>query len=191
MAERGYTMTQVATASGCTRQNIRELMEGRVPGPTVADRLAQVLDDPQLLQMVLAARRIRCVVCNRTVIAQTFRRRYCSATCNNVARTLGRRAPTETEQALLWERNGLAVAVEAMCRSCEPEGICRTQECPLRAVSPLPYSEHTTLTIPPRSTGWSVQRKRDNGKRMTELWARDRERRTAAITAGIRRKRAA
>lgn len=30
-------------------------------------------------------------------------------------------------------------AVDAMCRSCEPEGICRTVECPLRAVSPLPF----------------------------------------------------
>jgi hypothetical protein len=29
------------------------------------------------------------------------------------------------------------LAIEDMCRSCEPEGLCRTPECPLRAVSPL------------------------------------------------------
>lgn len=30
-------------------------------------------------------------------------------------------------------------AVEAFCHGCEPEGLCRDNECPLRAVSPLPF----------------------------------------------------
>jgi hypothetical protein len=31
------------------------------------------------------------------------------------------------------------MSVERMCRECEPEGICRNSDCPLRSVSPLPY----------------------------------------------------
>lgn len=31
------------------------------------------------------------------------------------------------------------MTVEAMCNACEPEGLCRTAECPLRPVSPLRY----------------------------------------------------
>src|SRR4051812_12504934 len=34
-------------------------------------------------------------------------------------------------------RAGVA-GIEAMCRACEPEGLCRTPECPLRSFSPLP-----------------------------------------------------
>lgn len=33
-----------------------------------------------------------------------------------------------------------AEAVDAMCRSCEPEGLCQQPECPLRAFSPLPLA---------------------------------------------------
>jgi ribosomal protein S27AE len=32
----------------------------------------------------------------------------------------------------------VVAGIEAMCRACEPEGLCRTPECPLRAFSPLP-----------------------------------------------------
>lgn len=32
-------------------------------------------------------------------------------------------------------------AIDAMCRDCEPEGLCRTPECPLRGFSPLPLSK--------------------------------------------------
>lgn len=32
-------------------------------------------------------------------------------------------------------------AIDAMCRDCEPEGLCQTAECPLRAFSPLPLSK--------------------------------------------------
>ena len=38
---------------------------------------------------------------------------------------------------------GMASAVDAMCRACEPEGICRTLECPLRPYSPLVASTST------------------------------------------------
>jgi hypothetical protein len=186
------TYTQVAAGAGCTRQNIREIAEGRVPGPEVADRLGQLLDDPQLLQMATAARRISCAICGRVVFAGTFRRVYCSDDCGHIARALGRKALTERESALIRSRSGLLAAIDAMCLSCEPEGICRTAECPLRAVSPLPLSNGKVGTVPPRLTGWEdPRRKVRTAEHMRQVWATSRAERTEAIVAGIRRKRAA
>ncbi|MEW6223231.1 MAG: helix-turn-helix transcriptional regulator [Chloroflexota bacterium] len=34
--------------------------------------------------------------------------------------------------------DGLQGSIDEMCRSCEPEGLCQTPDCPLRAFSPLP-----------------------------------------------------
>lgn len=39
----------------------------------------------------------------------------------------------------------VVAGVEAMCRACEPEGLCRTAECPLRAFSPLPTASERTV----------------------------------------------
>jgi DNA-binding XRE family transcriptional regulator len=41
-------------------------------------------------------------------------------------------------------------AVTAMCASCEPDGLCRTPECPLRAVSPLSLISSDVGTEPAR-----------------------------------------
>jgi len=44
--------------------------------------------------------------------------------------------------------DGYAEAVDAMCRSCEPEGLCRDDVCPLRAFSPLPLAGSYTANRP-------------------------------------------
>lgn len=42
------------------------------------------------------------------------------------------------QDKLVAQLDGVRAAVDAMCRGCEPAGICRSVECPLRPVSPLP-----------------------------------------------------
>lgn len=42
------------------------------------------------------------------------------------------------QDKLTGQLDGIRAAVDAMCRACEPAGTCRTVECPLRLVSPLP-----------------------------------------------------
>lgn len=42
---------------------------------------------------------------------------------------------------LYRERKALRQAVLAMCRSCEPDGVCMQADCPLRPVSPLPLTQ--------------------------------------------------
>lgn len=44
--------------------------------------------------------------------------------------------------------DGYAEAIDTMCRTCEPEGLCRDGECPLRAFSPLPLAGSYTENRP-------------------------------------------
>lgn len=75
-------------------------------------------------------------------------------------------------------------AVEAMCRSCEPDGICRTADCALRAVSPLRFAPMVDVGLAeakdPRG-GWSdpeirARRSAAQSERLRELYRREPER---------------
>jgi len=44
--------------------------------------------------------------------------------------------------------DGYAEAIDTMCRTCEPEGLCRDDGCPLRAFSPLPLAGSYTENRP-------------------------------------------
>ncbi|MGH2465415.1 MAG: helix-turn-helix domain-containing protein [Candidatus Limnocylindrales bacterium] len=87
-------------------------------------------------------------------------------------------------------------SVDAMCAGCEPLGVCRTPECALRPVSPLPLALRPDLTAdePIRPEGpWGPA----NRERMTAAiaaasqrrWARDGER--EAQSARMRARHAA
>ena len=57
-----------------------------------------------------------------------------------------RRAAYRKGMAIADERARLLEdAVAAMCAACEPEGVCRTPDCPLRAFSPLPLEIHQQM----------------------------------------------
>ena len=74
------------------------------------------------------------------------------------------------------------LAVEAMCRSCEPEGRCRDAACPLRAVSPLPLltvERHVEAATPAEGAhgpthrdAWLTANRAGQARR----WAREGER---------------
>lgn len=54
------------------------------------------------------------------------------------------------------------VAVEAFCNDCEPEGVCRDSDCPLRPVSPLPMSPAREVGIPTKAPGrWASPEARE------------------------------
>lgn len=53
------------------------------------------------------------------------------------ARSDAKRRARVDQQGRALER--VRAAVEAMCRACEPDGVCRDEPCPLRSVSPLPF----------------------------------------------------
>lgn len=124
--------------------------------------------------MILAARTF---VCARPGCGRTFRndtgapRRYCSAMCLRInanlriaerhTRRAGQTGDNRTRSAATRRlKSGLAIADErgrllesaiaAMCQACEPEGICRLEDCPLRPFSPLPLEIHV-LSRQPRT----------------------------------------
>jgi hypothetical protein len=74
------------------------------------------------------------------------------------------------ERALLLQQS-----VDAMCRGCEPEGVCRTEECPLRNFSPLPLAKHdvgeprTSFQI--HAAGWTPKRRQAFAAAMTAAHA--------------------
>lgn len=65
-------------------------------------------------------------------------------------------------------------AVEAMCRGCEPEGLCRAADCALRTVSPLPV---VPLADIPLAEPWH------HGGNTPEARERGRQRRSASLLA--------
>jgi hypothetical protein len=133
----------------------------------------------------------RTFACARAGCGRTFRndtgapRRYCSdvpadrreppdrrpAARDRTARPGDARTKARADPA---PRGGLAIADErgrllesaiaAMCAACEPEGVCRIEDCPLRPFSPLPLEIHALRSEPRtefaiRSASWTPERR--------------------------------
>lgn len=121
------TRGALAAAMGVTPTMVGYWRMGRyLPSPDVADRLADVLIDSRIRVYVMQARTRRCGNCDRTFDAMQTRAKYCTADCQRAAHTkTGRKFDARQE------------AIDAMCRGCEPEGMCRDDACALRPFSPL------------------------------------------------------
>lgn len=137
-----------------------------LPRTEAAAALAHVLEWPKLLEIVRKARTRACARCQRPFRMEggnSGRKIYCSPACRDLAgqeaqasRRLRKGGQTDdrrqTAAAIARLRSGiriaedraaeLADAIDLMCRGCEPEGLCRTADCPLRAFSPLPFEVH-------------------------------------------------
>jgi Helix-turn-helix domain len=163
MQARDIPMKEAARAAGIGRTAIEHYRTGAIlPKTRTARALADVLDWPKLAEMADAARQF---VCARPGCGRVYRhegggpRKYCSSACVTQAeaqRTASKRlrqagqtddgrtraaaiAQLRSAARIADERAQVAeTAIAAMCRSCEPAGLCRTPECALRAVSPLP-----------------------------------------------------
>lgn len=131
MRTRGLRRHQVADLVGVTPTMVGYWTQGRyLPSLEMADRLATALDDGLIRDIVKAATWTRCLVCPRQFTRDRTRRLYCSVRCQRDYHKGVRGAPaTDYRQK----------AIDEFCRGCEPEGLCRDEECALRAFSPLPF----------------------------------------------------
>lgn len=113
-----------------------------LPHLETAHRLADALQDDQLITLIVKARTFTCPIDERTFVYDgEGPRTYCSPSCQRVAEK--KRAGRSTRARAYTAENRVTLlqqAVDAMCRSCEPNGLCRTADCPLRAASPLPLA---------------------------------------------------
>lgn len=209
---RGIPRTEVHRATGIGRTTLDNYRTGySLPKLEAASVLAEVLSWPRLREIVVEARTRTCARCRRPFHndgGNMGAKRYCSVECREVAAserlaTKRTRQAGQTDdgrrryQALARLRSGiriaeaktaeLRVAIDAMCRSCEPEGVCRTAECPLRGFSPLPLGRHDVGV--PRTMG-DVRRELNRKaapKRSVAMVQRHAEGRIPHLGAGDRR----
>ncbi|MGV0985015.1 MAG: helix-turn-helix domain-containing protein [Limnohabitans sp.] len=171
-AARNVSWRELERQTGLGRSSLSNYRHGALlPKTEAAYALATVLGWPKLRDLIDAARQYRCQnpLCGRMYRNDTGApNRYCSRTCRdavasakaaksraNTAGNLermglpGRRTRSEADRdrraAVRLTREEIrlyAACVEAFCRACEPEGMCRDAECDLRPVSPLPEALH-------------------------------------------------
>lgn len=216
MRARDIPLKEVAKAAGVGHTALDHYRTGSVmPKTATALAIAEVLDWPRLAKIIEEARTF---VCSRPGCERTYRhegggpRKYCTQTCTQLAenqRMASRRlrqagqtgdgrhraagiAQLRSAARIADERAVMAeTAIAAYCRECEPEGLCRQEECPLRAFSPLPLATRAGDGRPRTLTEVRAEaaRKAAPGRSatMTRHWAEPawRAKQTALSAAGV------
>jgi transcriptional regulator with XRE-family HTH domain len=140
----GATVRGLARASGISRTAVHFYLHGEtLPSLETAGRLADALGAPALVAIAAEGRSGTCQHCARpfTSAMSAGNRRYCTESCR-IRGSRQRYGVPARDRAIVAERTAARYvdAVAAYCRACEPEATCRTPECPLRVVSPLPIA---------------------------------------------------
>ncbi len=127
MERDGYSRIGLAVALQVSPTMVGYFRYGRyLPSLVVFHRLDELFGDTILRQVVIEARTGRCP-CGATFDReQKSRRRYCTQRCQTQASRKGG-AKFDARQD----------AIDAMCRGCEPDAICRDDSCALRPFSPF------------------------------------------------------
>lgn len=129
MRERGLTNRALANQLGVSETMVGYWTQGRyVPALGNAEKIATILNRPALLEIARVHHTGRCLACGRTFKRNSTRRQYCAQSCQRDYQK-GVRGPTVVDPR--------QAAIDAFCKGCEPEGICRDDECALRAFSPF------------------------------------------------------
>lgn len=154
MAQHKVGQRRLGQLTGCASSAVAQWRMARnLPRLDTAVRLAECLSNERLAEIVREARTQRCLRCGTAFLNEGGApKKYCSERCLTIAakirnvlgdRTPARKKLTAMRADLKATQDELAehkVSIESMCGSCEPAGYCRTPECPLRLVSPLPLA---------------------------------------------------
>lgn len=147
MTTRDVGRVRLAMAMGLKSHSIIAAWRSGVTLPRTdsARALAEVLEWPRLLQIVLVARTQKCArpSCDKTFVNDGGGpKAYCSPRCRGIMETSeGVSSGRRERDTLFREREELRAAVRTFCMSCEPGGACQDPDCALRHVSPLPLIE--------------------------------------------------
>lgn len=132
MRRQAVKVPDLKRATGLSHNILYGYTGGRyLPTLANANRLADALLDDNLVRIVKNARQAKCQLasCGRTYYRDRGPQKFCSMECTTLAaKGLTRYAP-----------HAALDAIDEMCRTCEPQGVCRNDECPLRYFSPLPF----------------------------------------------------
>lgn len=151
MARRGMTQRQTGEVIGVTSAAVSRWVKGdALPSQQAAARLIDHFGSQALATMLADLRGLDCHQCGRRFERSAKRGRFCSRTCwqrwwnqEHVKQRLGDRADLlvsirNENDDLRYEVQRKDAAVERFCRACEIDGLCKTADCELRDVSPLP-----------------------------------------------------
>lgn len=187
MKRRGVGQGRLAEACHISQAAVSHYrLAHNVPTNEIAERLAAVLNAPELVSLASEARRHKCDNCGRWFVIDNYRaRRYCTVDCSRLAiKKRGQGATARDFRAAKAEKSLEIhrVSVAAMCNACEPEGLCRDGKCPLRAVSPFQFVPPTAIevdAIRPRTVTaeWIESMRKFNARRWTQEARSDASRR--------------
>jgi transcriptional regulator with XRE-family HTH domain len=147
MAQQGVGVLELARRTGWQKATISDYRRGaHMPRVARAAIMADALSCPRLLSLCVSLRTVTCEECERTFVRDQrggTQRRWCTYACKDRYR---KRVTYAVDRAWsgkrydTWMRMAkrLRASVDAMCRSCEPDGLCRQSDCPLRSESPWP-----------------------------------------------------
>lgn len=158
MRRRRLLAADVAQAVGAATQSVSAWLRGtKLPQMDYSVALAEVLADERLVTHALRMRTRSCGVCGAEFVdlGKQPKKKYCKPGCAKTAHA--RKVHGRTENRYKLDRSALTLHRESVaryCADCEPQGICRTAECPLRAVSPLPLvdRERPATAVEPRAS---------------------------------------
>ena len=147
LEERHVSRRGLAAHLSTSRSLLQMWIRGEVlPSLESAGRLAEALADDRFLEIVKASRIGKCPCGREFLIDGGGRRKYCSPECLRAEQKV-RNGVLPNRETLARRLESYRAATDAMCRSCEPEGLCRTPECALRDVSPLPLVRITSMDV--------------------------------------------
>lgn len=151
MAARKVGQRTLADAVGTGRTSVVNYMQGNtMPRLAQADAMAVVLNWPALSELIREMRAAICRTCGAEFLNDSSARAwYCrNDRCRRVMAKkrvgvpVAKRADNAERDlaAALSDLGAHQLAVADFCGECEPEGLCKTSDCPLRSISPLPLA---------------------------------------------------
>ena len=161
MTQQSMSVNTMAKALGSNRGSVSQWRNGlRLPEARFLGGIADLLDAPGLVRLAQEYRSGYCDECMMPFISHPkngTRQRYCGPSCKSSSNKrrarernatsrpnrittaeVRRQAAEKARDEARQERKAALDLVAAFCRSCEWDGVCKTADCELRAISPLP-----------------------------------------------------
>lgn len=146
MTRRNASRADVYNAIGTTSSSVKHWLDGSAyPDHQFVIALAEYLHWPSLVAISIADRSGTCEAegCGKPTMGTRGPTppRYCGDRCIRRTRDRAQFDRKRLQVAGRWKRRAEEAeeAIARMCRGCEPEGVCRNEECELRSVSNLPF----------------------------------------------------
>ena len=164
MEYQNLTVVGFAEALGTRKGSVVQWRNGyRLPNWKYLGGIADLLDAPILVEIANDYRGGVCSECSKRFLvnghANYKRQKFCSNGCRSAyhqrlsrqrlteskadritTAKLRQKAAEEYRDRARAERDAVQSAVDAFCRSCEWDGVCKMADCQLRPFSPLPLA---------------------------------------------------